>query len=181
MYVCNWANHLIFLITVNMNNDGYKESVKEISRDKYSSLVYSVFVSTPDSLWTYNGLQFSQDKVHFYEYCHPTNNNTHCVSLLPVCASSYGHLSSCVYRALFSFTFPLHTGPYSLSTSSSAELLSPVRLNLMEMLHLGLSIPRSFTLYGVHLWVSWIHLVLSIVEGDKYDSICTLYTDIQIN
>lgn len=108
MYVCNWANHLIFLISVNMNNDGYKESVKEISRDKYSSLVYSVFVSTPASLLTYNGLQFSQDKVHFYEYCQPSNNNTHCVFILPVCASSYVHLSSCVYRAHFLHISPSH-------------------------------------------------------------------------
>lgn len=180
MYVCNWANHLIFLISVNMNNDGYKESVKEISRDKYSSLVYSVFVSTPASLLTYNGLQFSQDKVISMNIA-ILQTITHIV--YSFCQSVRVHM--CIFPAVFtepiSFTFPLHTGPYSLSTSSSAELLSPVRLNLMETLHLGLSIPGSFTLYGVHLWVSWIHLVLSIVEGDEYDSICTRYTDIQID
>lgn len=98
----------------------------------------------------------------------------YCVFILPVCASS--SLKLCLQSPLF-FTFPLHTDPYS----SSADLLSPVRLNLMETLHLGLSIPRSFTLYEVHLWVSWIHLALSAVEGNKYDSICILHSDIHID
>lgn len=50
MYVCNWADSLIFLISINMNDDGYNDSVKEISRDKFSILVYNVFASTPASL-----------------------------------------------------------------------------------------------------------------------------------
>ena len=84
------------------------------------------------------------------------------------CQSVRVHM--CIFPAVFTEPFFLHISPSHwpllLSTSSSAELLSPVRLNLMETLHLGLSVPRSFTLYRVHLWVSWIHLVLSIVEGD---------------
>lgn len=98
------------------------------------------------------------------------------------CQSVQVHM--CISPAVFTEPSFLHISPPHwplLSTSSSAELLSPVRLNLMETLHLGLRIPRSFSLYDVHLWVSRIHLVLSIVEDDKYNSICVLHTDIQID
>lgn len=103
-----------------------------------------------------------------------------CIHSASLCKLICASLQLCLQSPLF-FTFPLHTDPYSLSTSSSVELLSPVRLNLMETLHLGLSIPRSFTLYEVQLWVSWIHLALSAVEGNKYDSICILHSDIHID